>query len=156
VVEGDDPVVEADDQRRRPQVVGPRAGDALDAAVQVVAEQPGRPALERRQPGQRLGGVAGEQRGDGGERVGVAVGGGLDGEPAVPEDPVVGGVGLGERLGGEERVAAEGRAGGGAVEEQRRGAVQEPAGGVPGVGRRRQLLGQRHTRRHAGILRSDQ
>lgn len=72
VIECDHPIVKTQRQVGRLELVAPWPQQPLDVMAEVVAEQPGRPTLERRQSGRRLGPPQAQIVLQHGERVGLA------------------------------------------------------------------------------------
>ena len=112
VVKRDYPVIKADGQVRRLELVAPRPRQALDVMAQVVAEQPRRPALKRRQAANRFRSIGRQPSGQRGKRIALpAPTIGVKYDPSTRRKPA-------ERLRRHERVTAQRRVVGGAVQKQ--------------------------------------
>ena len=137
VIEGDHPIVEADRQVRRLELIAARLRQAFDVMAQVIAEQTRCPALKRRQTRDGLAVPLVQTLSKDDERIDRAIL--LD---IIPELSSMHAQPM-ERIGRNERIATQRWMSVCAVQKQQMGQRSQSQAYVPGIEPRRQLLDER-------------
>ncbi len=137
MIEGNDPVVETHGQIGRLELVVARPRQALDVMAKIIAEQSRRAALERRQAGNHLRVPIGKLAGESRKRIAlIGTVEGIHNLSAARPQPI-------ERVGGDERIAAQRGVRKDTIEEQQMRQMSQAPAHVPGIEPRCQLLNER-------------